>query len=225
MAVALVRSLILYFLVMFLYRVMGKRQIGEMQPGELVLAIMISDIASVPMQSVSVPLMHGVVPILALMCAEVVLSFAAQKSHKLRKLITGEPSLIIANGRLLIQEMERLRFNLDDLFEQLRNSGQFDINEVAFAVLETNGMLSVLPKNQNKTVTLRDMNLKGGTDSFPTNIIKDGEIDYHALARIRRDEAWLKQKLKEKGVRRAADVFLLCADAERITFLQEKRAK
>lgn len=210
MAVSLIRSIILYFSVVILYRVMGKRQIGEMQPGELVLAILIADIAAVPLQSTGTPLTAGLVPIIGLMCIEIVIAFIAQKNNNLRKVITGKPSLVVADGKLVVEEMERLRFNIDDLFEQLRVSGVFDISEVAFAVLETNGNLSVLPKEQSST--------------FPSNIIKDGCVDIEALKEIGKDKAWLSKELKKLGVKSEKQVFLLCADKFRVTYLQKKES-
>lgn len=225
MQIGLIRSIILYFLVIVLYRLMGKRQIGEMQPGELVLAIMISDIASVPMQATEVPLLSGVVPILALMCMEVFLSFAAQKSERIRKIISGEPSLVILNGEIMVAEMRRLRFNLDDLFEQLRNQGYFDIGDVAVAVLETNGILSVLPKSEKQTVTREDMQISDKATGQSCPVIKDGITDAEALRRIGRSEKWLESKLRERSIRTPKQVFLLCADTEKITFVQLKKEK
>lgn len=215
----------MYFLVVFLYRMMGKRQIGEMQPGELVLAIMISDIASVPMQAMEVPLLSGVVPILALMCMEVFLSFAAQKSEKIRKIISGEPSLVILNGKIMVKEMKRLRFNLDDLFEQLRNQGYFDIGDVAVAILETNGVLSVLAKADKQTVTCKDMHIEASDEGYSNPVIKDGVVDFEALFRIGRNEKWLKSKLSERDIRTPHDVFLFCADRQKVTFVQLKKEK
>lgn len=188
MAISLIRSAFLYLLVVALYRLMGKRQIGELQPSELVLAIMISDIASVPMQSISTPLVSGVVPIIVVMSIEVILSFISQKSQKLRRVITGTPSLIISEGKMVVSEMERLRFNIDDLFEQLRNNGQFDISQIAFAVLETNGNISIMPKELYRPATAEDVGLAPQKATFPSNIIKDGEVDKAALKRIGKDE-------------------------------------
>ena len=217
MAVSLIRGMILYFTVVILYRVMGKRQIGEMQPGELVLAIMISDMAAVPLQSVGTPLTSGLVPILGLMGTEVILSFVAQKSNFMRKIITGKPSLVVAEGKLVKEEMERLRFNIDDLFEQLRNSGVFDINDVSFAVLETNGNLSVLQKNSESD------NKKQTT--FPSNVIKDGVIDKEALHEIGKDRKWLEKELRKRSIASEKQVFLLCADKNHVTYIQKQKEK
>lgn len=225
MAVSLIRSIILYLLVVSVYRLMGKRQIGELQPSELVLAIMISDVASVPMQSVTTPLVSGIIPVLTLMFIEVSLSFIAQKSDKLRKVITGAPSLIIAEGKLQIKEMEKLRFNIDDLIEQLRNNGYFDVGEIAFAVLETNGNLSVMPKEQHRPVTVGDMNMNITKAEFTFNIIKDGVLDKVALKKLGHDENWLDAELKKNKISGIKKVFLLCADKNGITFIQRKDKK
>ena len=222
MAISLIRSAILYLLVVTMYRLMGKRQIGELQPSELVLAIMISDIASVPMQSVSTPLVSGIIPIIVVMSIEVILSFISQKNHKLRRIITGTPSLIISEGKMVVSEMERLRFNIDDLFEQLRNNGQFDISQIAFAVLETNGNISIMPKELYRPATAEDVGLAPQKATFPANIIKDGEVDKAALKRIGKDENWLSAQLRKEKIGKAKDVFLLCADQNGVTFVQRK---
>lgn len=222
MAISLIRSAFLYLLVVALYRLMGKRQIGELQPSELVLAIMISDIASVPMQSISTPLVSGVVPIIVVMSIEVILSFISQKNQKLRRVITGTPSLIISEGKMVVSEMERLRFNIDDLFEQLRNNGQFDISQIAFAVLETNGNISIMPKELYRPATAEDVGLAPQKATFPSNIIKDGEVDKAALKRIGKDENWLSAQLRKEKIGKTKDVFLMCADQNGVTFVQRK---
>ncbi|MBR4030326.1 MAG: DUF421 domain-containing protein [Clostridia bacterium] len=225
MAVSLIRSVILYLLVVSVYRLMGKRQIGELQPSELVLAIMISDVASVPMQSATTPLVSGIVPVLTLMFIEVSPSFIAQKSEKLRKVITGAPSLIIAEGKLQVKEMEKLRFNIDDLIEQLRNNGYFDVGEIAFAVLETNGNLSIMPKEEHRPVTIKDLNVNKGKAEFTFNIIKDGVLDKDALKKLGHDEAWVNSEIKKHKISSIKKVFLLCADKNGVTFIQRKEFK
>lgn len=136
---------------------MGKRQVGEMQPSELVVAIMISDLASIPMQDVGIPLLSGVIPIFTLIVIEIALSQTSLKSRKFRKLLTGKPSVIIHNGKILRDEMEKLRFNHDDLKEQLRIQGYVGIKDINFAILETNGQLSIIPKPQKQQVSVEDL--------------------------------------------------------------------
>ena len=148
MCVVLIRSLILYLLVIFAVRLMGKRQLGELQPSELVITILVSNIATLPLEDVDIPLIVGVTPILALVCFEVVISWLNLISPKLRKVISGSPKVIISNGRIDRETMRELRFSVDDLTMALRSQGMFDLSEVQFAVVETTGSVSVMKKKR-----------------------------------------------------------------------------
>ena len=157
MAISFIRTVILYLLVITGLRIMGKRQIGEMQPSELVVAIMISDLAAIPMQEVGIPLMSGIIPILTLIVMEILLSQLSLKNKKFRRLMTGKPNVIIHNGKILKDEMKKIRFNMDDLNEQLRIQGYTGISEINFAILETNGQLSIIPKPKKSPATVEDV--------------------------------------------------------------------
>ncbi len=183
MLILMIRTLFLYLLVVASMRIMGKRQIGEMQPSELVVAIMISDLASVPMQAIDIPLLSGIVPVLTLLVGEVTMSFICLKSRRARRYITGEPSIVVYKGHVNEGELERLRFNLNDLLEQLRIAGYPDISEVQVAVLETNGQLSVIEKT------------KDGISELPYLLVADGELNENELARSGRNRKWLEHKL------------------------------
>lgn len=139
------------------FRIMGKRQIGEMQPSELVVAIMISDLATIPMEDIGIPLFSGVIPIFTLIVMEILLSQLSLKNKKFRRLMTGKPNVIIHNGKILEEEMKNLRFNMDDLNEQLRIQGYTGISNINFAILETNGQLSIIPKPKNKQASVEDV--------------------------------------------------------------------
>ena len=157
MAISFLRTLILYFAVVVGMRIMGKRQIGEMQPSELVVSIMISDLASIPMQETGIPLFSGIIPMFTLIIMEVILSQLYLKNKKFRRLMTGKPSVIVHNGKVIESEMKKLRFNTDDLNEQLRMQGYSEIKDINFAILETNGQLSIIPKAKSKPPTLKDV--------------------------------------------------------------------
>lgn len=200
MLVFVARTLFLYFVVVASMRVMGKRQIGEMQPSELVIAIMISDLASVPMQSIDIPLIAGVVPVLTLIVTEIIMSYAGLKSRFLRRIITGEPSIIIYNGHVNEKELRRLRFNLNDLQEQLRINNTPNIRDVEVAVLETNGQLSIIPKKDARTVTVRDLKIKDAKkEQIPCMLISDGEIIETEIIRSQKSKEWLYKELKKKN--------------------------
>ncbi len=225
MAIVFIRTIILYFLVVFIFRFIGKKQIGEMQPGELVLAMMVSDLATVPMQSTGNPLTNGIIPIFTLMAIEIIITFTAQKSIIVRKLISGSPSLLINKGKIEIKELKKLRINIDDLYEQLRSSGYMSVSEVEFAILETNGQLSVVPKTQNKPVTISDINKLPGKATLPRNIIKDGVLDKSNLKIIGRNEKWVKDRLKEHNINNIKDVFLFTSDGSNNNFIQKRKIK
>ena len=226
MLVLMVRTLILYSIVVLSMRIMGKRQIGEMQPSELVVAIMISDLASVPMQSIDIPLLSGIIPVLTLIVAEVLMSFVSLKSRFLRRLITGEPSIIIYNGHVNEQELEKLRFNTNDLLEQLRISGYPNIADVEVAVLETNGQLSIIPKAYARTVTVEDLELKTPKrECLPYMLISDGELNRTELSRSGKTEEWLQKTLKKRGISSYSEIFIASLDFEDGLFLQKKGEK
>ncbi len=212
MLVFVARTLVIYFTVVISMRIMGKRQIGEMQPSELVIAIMISDLASVPMQSIDIPLIAGVIPVLTLIVTEIIMSYAGLKSRFIRKIITGEPSIIIYNGHVNEKELRRLRFNLNDLQEQLRISNTPNIKDVEVAVLETNGQLSIIPKKDARTVTVRDLKIKDAeSEQIPCILISDGEIIETEITRSQKSKEWLYKELKKKNAT-VKDVFIASYD-------------
>ncbi len=226
MIVLIVRTLILYAIVITSLRIMGKRQIGELQPSELVVAIMISDLASVPMQAIDTPLLAGAVPVITLVVAEIVMSYLTLKSRKIRKFVTGEPSIIIYDGHVNENEMERLRFNINDLLEELRVSGYPNIADVEVAVLETNGQMSIIPKTYARTVTIEDMNIKNpNRDGLAYMLISDGRLNKNELRRSGKSEKWVTDKLKEHNIDTVSKVFIASLDMQDNLHIQPKGEK
>ena len=220
--VTLIRTVVIYTITVAVYRFMGKRQIGELQPGELVLAIMLSDLATAPISSVNTPLVAGIFPVVTLVTIEILISFLSQKSVKFRRFISGSPSIVIENGKINIKELTSLRFSIDDLFEQLRSNGYMTVADVSFAILETNGQLSVVPSPQASPVTLKDLNISS-TSTLPRNIIKDGELDENNLRAIGRDRNWLNKLLKSHKTS-IKNVFILTSDGQESFYIQKKEA-
>jgi uncharacterized membrane protein YcaP (DUF421 family) len=213
MLTAMIRTAILYLLLILGLRLTGKRQIGELEPGELVPAMLLSDLASVPMQDFNIPLLHGVVPIVTLLSLSTLLSYASLRSVRLRRLICGEAALLISEGRLLQGAMRRNRLTLDELTEELRAQGVTDVGQVKYAVLETSGRLSVLLYPARAPVTPEQLGLAVADDlSLPRAVISDGRVLADNLRRAGKDEAWLREQLKDHGARQAGDVFLLTVD-------------
>lgn len=223
MLLMLVRTLILYFTVVLAMRLMGKRQVGELQPAELVIAIMISDLASIPMQSTGVPLLSGLVPIATLLTAELIMSYISLKSRAFRKFISGSPSIIIHHGNLNEEEMEKQRFNIDDLLEELRINDYPDITEIEYAILETGGEISIIPKTSAKAVTLGDLHIEQKQDILPVILIADGELNEKELKRAKRDKKWLMAELKKFKIEKEQDAFIALLNSKGEFFAQKKK--
>lgn len=226
MLILVIRTLILYGTVITSLRVMGKRQLGELQPSELVVAIMISDLASVPMQAIDIPILSGIIPVLTLIIAEVCMSYLSLKSKKIRKFLTGEPSIIIYNGEIKEKELARLRFNINDLLGELRLNGCHDISDVAVAIIETSGKLSVIPKDKAREVTVEDMKIENPRhEGLPCTLISDGTINRGEMARSQKSEEWLMGELKKQGIESVKQVFIASLDAEDELYIQKKNRR
>ena len=223
MLVSFLRVLILYPIVIFGIRLMGKRQLGELQPTELVVTILISNIATLPLEDQNLPLLMGIVPMLLLICFEVLLSWGVLKNRKLRHLLAGSPQIIIRGGRLDQQVMRALRFSLDDLMTALRGSGVFDITEVQLAVVETNGNVSVYQKAPARAATCADLQLRPESADPPEVLIADGSISREGMRAAGWDPARLNGILRQKQLS-AADIFLLTADRKGLRCLIKKEA-
>jgi uncharacterized membrane protein YcaP (DUF421 family) len=211
LGISFVRTIILYITVIAAVRIMGKREIGELQPSELVVAILISELAAIPMQETGIPLASGVIPILTLIACEIVLSSLTMLSHRARRIISGSPSVLILNGVIDQKEMRRLRFTIDDLLEELRISGYMSASEVAVAVAETNGKLSIFPAAACKPVTAGMMGIAAPDGGLPVTVISDGEVSLRALKKAGRDEPWLSAQLAAQKLA-PKDVFLMTVD-------------
>jgi len=204
--IAFFRTIILYIAVMICMRLMGKRQLGEMQPFELVVTIMISDFASVPMQNTGVPLINGLIPILTLSVLEIFFSFIVLKSKRARTVLIGRPSILIRGGEIDMEELSRLRFSVDDLIEEIRKKDISDIGDVEIAVLETDGGFSVIPKAGAKTVTLSDLNIKDDSEGLPCEIILDGRRINENMKKCGISEKRLRKMLNQMGYTNIGDI-------------------
>ena len=213
MLIPLFRTLILYLAIIIAVRMMGKRQVGEMQPTELVITILVSAVASVPMQDLDIPLAHGLIPVFTLIAAEVLVSALTLKWTFLRHLLSGRPVPVIQNGVICQSALRELRLSVEDLLEDLRLNGVFDLRQVAFAQIETNGQLSVLLKGQESPVTAGQMGVTLPETGPFYVLIADGKTDANGMKAAGFTPKTLNRLLKEHGVQQAAQVFLLCADS------------
>ena len=213
MITSFARTLILYFCIIFCLRIMGKRQLGELQPSELVTSILISDLAAVPMQDLGIPLLQGVVPILTLFSVEMLISAVSARSIRFRSFFCGRTSVLIRNGQIDQQELARQRINVTELLEELRLKDVFDLREVKYACLETNGVLSIQLDPAERAATARQ--LRVDTSAEPvlyTVLIAQGRVLTANLRGCGRDEVWLQKQLRARGLERAGQVYLMLTD-------------
>lgn len=225
MITAVIRTVILYLLIIVGIRLMGKRQIGQLEPSELVLSLLIADLAAVPMQDFGIPLLMGIIPILTLLCLSTILSVLTVKSIRFRALLCSRPSIVVQDGQILIKEMVKNRFTVDELMEELRVAGITDLSSVKYAVLETTGRISVLPKAEEKPVTVKDMKLPTQDNGLPVILISDGRILSQNLKIRNLTEAWLKKQLRQRSVQDIRHVFLMTVDEKGHIYLAKKEGE
>lgn len=209
MAIILIRTLIIFLALIVAMRLMGKRQLGELELSELVVAVLIADIASIPLQNPSLPLSYGLIPLLVLFCCELIFSGLTYKSIHLRKLLYSRPNFIIERGRIAQQAMHRNRFTLDELTQELRNQGILDISKIEYGILETDGRLNVILYASESPVTPAMLNIETSRDAYPAIIINDGHVMETNLRHLGRDMNWLTKQLNERGAHSPSDVFLM----------------
>ena len=208
MLVSLARTLLMYGAILFAVRIMGKRQISQLQTSELVVTFLISELAVLPIQEGDQPLWRGLVPMGALVLCEILVSFGMLKSGKFRQMICGNPIVVIKRGQILQDQMRRLRMTTEDLCEQLRQNNVFYLEDVAWAIIETNGMMSVIRKPEEDPVTPKQLGIKPDHHGLEVVVISDGELSKHSLALSGKDLNWVENRLKEQGVKQR-DVFLM----------------
>ena len=222
MFTGLIRTIILYIFIIIGIRLMGKRQVGELEPSELVLSLIIADLASVPMQDYGIPLLTGILPILALLAMTMILSVLTMQSVRFRALMCGRPSIVIRDGLVDQREMARNRLTIDELLEELRAKGYTDPATVKYAILETNGQLSVLPYANQKPPTAQQLQVSAEESGLPLVVISDGRLLEHNLRALGRDRKWLDQRLEERGCSGLEAVFLLLVDQTGSIYLARK---
>ena len=213
MATAFARTILLYVILMVGIRAMGKRQIGELEPIELVLMLLISDLAAVPMQDFGIPLLNGVVPIITLLSLSMLLSFFSMQSVRFHRLVCGNPTTLIKDGVIQQAAMRRNRFTLDELIDELRAQGVTDLTTVKYAVLETNGQLSVLLYPADAPATPRQLGKAVKDDvSIPVVLINDGHVMKNGLKDKGLDQAWLDRTVRAHGFHDVQEILLLTVD-------------
>jgi len=220
--IGVIRTIVIYLIIVFILRLMGKTQVSQLQPFELVIILMISELATVPSEDTGIPLLAGLFPVLTLFLVGLTISQLSLKSEKIRGIICGTPTLIISKGKILENEMRKNRYNLSDLYEQLRDKNIFNIADVEAAILETSGQLSVFPKSAKRSVTPEDLKLPVQEAEPAYAIILDGVLQYRNFQNANVNEQWIKTELQKRGIPDYKQVFLASIDAQRNLFIQLK---
>ena len=222
MYIIFIRTTLLYLLVILVVRLMGKRQIGELQPYELVMTIMIADLAALPMQDSRLPLLLGIIPIVTLLIINVLITELQIKSPWLRKFIDGTPCVLICNGELNLSAIKKQRLTLDDVLEQIREGGYLNISEIQYAIIENNGQLSIIPKNNYDVVKKEDLNINGPNPTLPLVLYADGKYNKEAFIKINKNTDWLLKQLKSINAPNLNNLYLVMLDSNGKLFYQNK---
>lgn len=225
MAIIIIRTLIVYIALLAAMRLLGKRQLGEMELSEFVLAALIADLASHPLQDLGIPMINGLVPILTLFCCEVLISCVTLRNPKLRAALYGKPSMLIEKGKVNQKEMSKNRFTTDELMQELRNQGCLDISKIEYATLETDGRLNVILYPLEQPATAAQVGAEPDDGGYPLIVISDGRILSKNLASLGLDESWLEKALKARGIKSAEDIFLMTVNEEHEIYLASKEAE
>lgn len=224
MILSYIRTIFLYLILIFSVRLMGKRQIGEMEPTEFVVTMLVANLAAIPMQDGGIPLFSGLVPILTVLAMELVLSGLTLRSIFFRRLLCGKPVILIDNGQILQENMRRTRITLDELVGQLREKDVLDIRAVQFAILETNGNLSVFPYAKERPASAKDAGIEVKPKHLPVTVIEDGYVSLENLRRAKKDRRWLEQVLNTHGAQ-IAQTYLLTVDEQDRTYFIRKEGR
>ena len=219
-----IRVIILYILVLIIMRLMGKREIGQMQPFELVIAIMIADLASIPMADIGIPLSNGIIPILALLLLQLLISIINVKSIKLRKFICGSPSILIYRGKIQEKTLKKEKITINELEERLRQNNVFSVGDVEYAILETSGQVTVIQKPNKKNLTPEDLGLNLEYEGIPYDLVIDGKVMNQNLKSIGKDYNWLKKQTEKFNIKPEEALIVTFNGKEQI-FCQAKEKK
>lgn len=223
MLTIIIRSIIIYLVVLFLFRIMGKRQLGQMQPFELVLTLIIADLATIPMAEVGVPVLHGIIPLFTLVILHYLLTLLTRSSTAISAIVSGKPVIVINSQGIDYKAMKKLNLTVDDILEAMRGLGYFSLDQVEFAIMETNGKLSVLPKAEYAPATNESVKAKVEKSVIPVNLICEGKLMKENLPVAKVDEAFVLKFLKDKNKKaKLKDVLVMTLDENGQVYLQYK---
>ena len=225
MILSYLRTIVLYLVLILAVRLMGKRQIGEMEPAEFVVTMLIANLAAIPMQDGAIPLYSGLVPILTVLGTELVLSGAIMKNVKLRKFLNGKPVILINNGKLDQKNLWRTRITLDELIAALREKDVLDMSQVQYAILETNGKVTVFPYPKHLPASAKDAGVQAKEQFLPVSLVEDGYVFQENLKLLGKDAQWLQKLLEEKQTSLSETLLLTMEQSGKVVCLKKEERK
>lgn len=223
MLITFFRAILLYILVLIVMRLMGKREIGQLQPFELAISIMIADLASIPMTEIGVPISNGVIPILGLLVMHLLISIINMKSIHAREIICGKPRILVYRGKINEQALKKERFTINELEERLRGNNIFNLGDVEYAILETSGQVTVIQKPEKRNTIPEDFNIVPEYEGIPYDLVVDGKIMHDNLKAIGKNEEWLKKQV-EKFKIEPEQALVVTIDGKGQIFCQKKES-
>ena len=218
------RTVLFHGILILTVRLLGKRQIGEMEPSEFVVTMLLANLATIPLEEPDQPITHGLVPIALVIAAEMLMAFAMLRSIRLRRVLCGKPVILIENGRIVEENLRRTHVNLDELTMHLREQEIFDLTEVKFAILETNGQLSTLLFAKDRPASARDAGIRASETELPVTLVSDGNLMRENLAVAKRDEKWVEKELQKRNCS-LSQTLLLTVDRTGQVYFVKKRGK
>lgn len=224
MLITFFRAIILYIIVLIVMRLMGKREIGQLQPFELAISIMIADLASIPMTEIGIPIFNGIIPILGLLVMHLIISVINLKSLKAREIICGKPSILIYRGKINEKALKKERFTINELQERLRGKDVFNLGDVEYAILETSGEITVIQKPEKRNTTPEDFNITPEYEGIPYDLVVDGKIMHKNLKAIGKNYTWLKKQVQKFNIQ-PEEALVVTLDGKGQIFCQKKEEK
>lgn len=224
MIITFFRSVVLYLIVLIVMRLMGKREIGQLQPFELAISIMIADLASIPMADIGIPIFNGIIPILGLLAMHLIISVLNLKSMKAREIICGKPSILIYRGKINEKVLKKERFTINELEERLRANNVFNLGDVEYAILETSGQVTVIQKPEKRNTTPQDFDIVPEYEGIPYDLVIDGKVMYKNLQVIGKDYIWLTKQMGKFKIK-PEEALVVTMDGKGQIFCQKKHEK
>ncbi len=224
MIIVFIRVLIIYITVLVFLRLMGKRQIGEMQPYEVVITLIIADLATLPMSDTNIPLLHGILPLAILVLIHYCITVLSRKCIKIRRLMSGRPIVVISPNGLEYQAFKDLNLNIDDITEMLRQNGYYSFDQILYAIIETNGKISIIPKSENAPATAQDVGANNPPAKIPSIIISDGKMMLTQMQELQIDKQKIEKILDHLKIKSVKDLIILSIDADGKLFYQAKNS-